>query len=32
MVQRAIRDSENRVLFSGYAAANFKLFIFVLAR
>jgi len=30
-VQRAIRDSENRVLFSGYAAANFKLFIFVLA-
>ena len=31
-VQRAIRDSENRVLFSGYAAANFKLFIFVLAR
>ena len=30
-VQRAIRDSENRVLFSGYATANFKLFIFVLA-
>ena len=30
-VQRAIRDSENRVLFSGYAAANFKLFVFVLA-
>ncbi|HEX4085226.1 MAG TPA: urea ABC transporter permease subunit UrtC [Chthoniobacteraceae bacterium] len=30
-VQRAIRDSENRVLFSGYAAANYKLFIFVLA-
>lgn len=29
-VQRAIRDSENRVLFSGYAAANYKLFIFVL--
>ena len=29
-VQRAIRDSENRVLFSGYATANFKLFIFVL--
>jgi len=28
-VQRAIRDSENRVLFSGYAAANFKLFVFV---
>jgi urea ABC transporter permease protein UrtC len=30
-VQRAIRDSENRVLFSGYAAASFKLFIFVLS-
>ena len=30
-VQRAIRDSENRVLFTGYAAANFKLFIFVVA-
>jgi len=30
-VQRAIRDSENRVLFSGYAAANFKLAVFVLA-
>ena len=30
-VQRAIRDSENRVLFSGYAAANFKLFMFVVA-
>ena len=30
-VQRAIRDSENRVLFSGYAAANYKLFIFVAA-
>jgi uncharacterized membrane protein YhaH (DUF805 family) len=29
LVQRAIRDGENRVLFSGYAAANFKLFIFV---
>jgi urea transport system permease protein len=28
-VQRAVRDSENRVLFSGYAAANFKLFVFV---
>ena len=27
-VQRAIRDSENRVLFSGYATANFKLFVF----
>lgn len=31
MVQRAIRDGENRVLFSGYAAANFKLFVFVVA-
>jgi len=30
-VQRAIRDSENRVLFSGYSTASFKLFIFVLA-
>lgn len=30
-VQRAIRDSENRVLFSGYAAANYKLFVFVLS-
>ena len=29
LIQRAIRDSENRVLFSGYAAANFKLFVFV---
>ena len=31
LIQRAIRDSETRVLFSGYAAANYKLFIFVLA-
>ncbi|MEO7414364.1 MAG: urea ABC transporter permease subunit UrtC [Opitutaceae bacterium] len=31
LVQRAIRDGENRVLFSGYAAASFKLFIFVLS-
>ena len=31
MIQRAIRDSENRVLFSGYATANFKLFVFVVA-
>lgn len=31
LIQRAIRDSENRVLFSGYATANFKLFIFVLS-
>lgn len=30
-VQRAVRDSENRVLFSGYATANFKLFVFVLS-
>jgi urea transport system permease protein len=30
-VQRAIRDSENRVMFSGYSTANFKLFIFILA-
>lgn len=29
LIQRAIRDGENRVLFSGYAAADFKLFIFV---
>ena len=28
-VQKAIRDSENRVLFSGYATTSFKLFIFV---
>lgn len=31
LIQRAIRDSENRVLFSGYAAANFKLFVFVVS-
>jgi urea transport system permease protein len=30
-VQQAVRDSENRVLFSGYAASNYKLFVFVLA-
>jgi urea transport system permease protein len=30
LVQQAIRDGENRVLFSGYASAHFKLFIFVL--
>ncbi|MCF3652393.1 urea ABC transporter permease subunit UrtC [Opitutaceae bacterium LMO-CP1] len=29
LVQRAIRDGENRVLFSGYAAADYKLFVFV---
>jgi urea transport system permease protein len=31
LVQQAIRDGENRVLFSGYATAQYKLFIFVLA-
>lgn len=31
LVQQAIRDGENRALFSGYATAHFKLFIFVLA-
>ncbi len=31
LVQRAIRDGENRVLFSGYATAHFKLFIFTLS-
>src|SRR5437762_3536966 len=31
LIQRAIRDSENRVLFSGYATADFKLLVFVLA-
>ncbi len=30
-IQRAIRDSENRVLFSGYATPDFKLFVFVLS-
>ena len=30
LVQQAIRDGENRVLFSGYAAGHYKLFIFVL--
>jgi urea transport system permease protein len=30
-VQRAIRDSENRVLFSGYSTTSYKLFIFVVA-
>ncbi len=30
LVQRAVRDSETRVLFSGYAAANYKLFVFTL--
>src|SRR5262245_18516198 len=31
LIQRAIRDSENRVLFSGYSTAHFKLFVFVTA-
>ncbi len=31
LIQRAVRDSENRVLFSGYATASFKLFVFVTA-
>jgi len=31
LIQRAIRDGENRVLFSGYNTANFKLFIFVVS-
>lgn len=31
LVQQAIRDGENRVLFSGYATVHFKLFVFVLA-
>jgi len=31
LVQRAIRDGENRVLFSGYATAHYKLLIFVVA-
>ena len=30
LVQQAIRDRENRVLFSGYAAGHYKLFVFVL--
>ena len=30
-VQQAIRDSENRVLFSGYSTTTFKLAIFVLS-
>jgi urea transport system permease protein len=30
-IQRAIRDSENRVLFSGYTTANFQLFVFIVA-
>ncbi|HWW01206.1 MAG TPA: urea ABC transporter permease subunit UrtC [Candidatus Acidoferrum sp.] len=30
LVQQAIRDREDRVLFSGYAASHYKLFVFVL--
>jgi urea transport system permease protein len=31
LVQQAIRDGENRVLFSGYSTSSYKLFVFVLA-
>lgn len=31
LVQQAIRDGENRVLFSGYPVARYKLFVFVLS-
>ncbi len=31
LIQRAVRDGENRVLFSGYSAAHYKLFVFVLS-
>ena len=31
LVQRAIRDSENRVRFSGYSTTHYKVFIFVLS-
>lgn len=31
LVQQAIRDGENRVLFSGYAASHYKLFVYVVA-
>lgn len=31
LIQRAIRDSENRVLFSGYPVARFKLFVFIIS-
>jgi urea transport system permease protein len=30
LVQQAIRDREDRVLFSGYAAGHYKLFVFLL--
>ncbi|MBM3847728.1 MAG: urea ABC transporter permease subunit UrtC [Verrucomicrobia bacterium] len=31
LVQRAIRDSENRVLFCGYSTVHYKLLVFVLS-
>ncbi len=31
LIQRAVRDGENRVLFSGYSSAHYKLFVFVLS-
>jgi urea transport system permease protein len=31
LIQRAVRDGENRVLFSGYSTAHYKLFVFVLS-
>src|SRR4051812_6720297 len=31
LIQRAIRDSENRVLFSGYPVASYKLFVFIIS-
>jgi urea ABC transporter permease protein UrtC len=31
LIQRAIRDSETRVLFSGYPVARYKLFVFVVS-
>ncbi|MBK1790768.1 urea ABC transporter permease subunit UrtC [Persicirhabdus sediminis] len=31
LVQRAIRDSENRVRFSGYSTTHYKVFIFVVS-
>ena len=31
MIQQAVRDSENRVLFSGYATTAYKLFVFTVS-
>jgi urea transport system permease protein len=31
MIQQAVRDSENRVLFSGYATTSYKLFVFTVS-